>query len=263
MKTTGIPYLDKAWNPCGFGCSKGCDGCWAKAMAPRMSAVCQYCADFRVHLHKERLDWPSRRRKPCTILVNFTCDTFDAFRPRGELARMLAAADAAPQHTFIWLTKNPELMAIWAEGTDYASNGNWYFGVTIRDQADWDAKRQDFLSISGKKWISYEPAQGGVDWSAACSASSSVGLVPICGIIVGHDNRRGAPGTDTLDHIYSTVAQCAAAGVAAYVKQLWIDGTLRHRPEYFPEELRLRQLPWATDQSNKGKEANADRKRDC
>ncbi len=67
----------------------------------------------------------------------------------------------------------------------------------------------------------------------------------ICGVIVGHDNRKGAPGTDTLDHVRSVVKQCVAAGVPVFVKQLHISGKLRHDPADFPEDLRHRDLPWS------------------
>ncbi len=75
----------------------------------------------------------------------------------------------------------------------------------------------------------------------------------IGGMIIGHNNTFGAPGTDTLAHIRDAAEQCQAAGVPVYVKQFWQDGTLlraSHPDEFdkYPEDLKLRFLPWRQPQ---------------
>lgn len=84
-------------------------------------------------------------------------------------------------------------------------------------------------------------------------------LAGIGGLIVGHDNRRGAPGTETLDHIRSVAQQCKAAGLPVFIKQLWrnlrgMSTFLRasHPDEYalFPADLKLRELPWPQLEAN-------------
>ena len=64
-----------AWNPGGMGCSNGCDGCWARAIAKR-NIHCDDCRAFRVHLHEERLCEPVNTKTARLVLVNFTCDSF-------------------------------------------------------------------------------------------------------------------------------------------------------------------------------------------
>ena len=83
---------------------------------------------------------------------------------------------------------------------------------------------------------------------------------PIEGVISGHDNRPGAPGTDTLEHIRGTIAQCKAAGVRYWTKQVWLtlpDGKTRlcranHPVEYarFPDDLKGGRLPWPAPGEN-------------
>jgi protein gp37 len=100
------------WNPGGFGCSGGCDGCWSKAMTARFqnrpteTAVCEQCRRFEVHLHPERLGLPAATKKPGVVLVNFTCDTFDPSRAELEVRQIGKAALAAPWHNYVWLTRN-------------------------------------------------------------------------------------------------------------------------------------------------------------
>lgn len=236
---------------------------------------CADCRAFRVHLHEERLRDPAKRQKRCTILAGFTCDLFDKERPAPDIRRILDAATWNDDHTYVFLTKQPERMQRCLLSMDIDGElpyDNWYFGCTIRNQADADAKLPTFLTIPGKLWISYEPSWGPVDWGfmrdpkGLCGETSQYawedGTRPE-GIICGHDNRKGAPGTDTLDHIRSTVQQCQAAGVRTYIKQLWLPGCTKcglgpctHRavykrtqvlvrdPQYFPKDLRSRDLPW-------------------
>ena len=255
------PY---GWNPGGFGCSNGCEECWARSMGKRFGATygCDDCAHFRVHLHKERLCQPAETKAAGDVLVNFTCDTFDKDRRWQETLDIVNAAHRAPQHRYILLTKQPgkmgQLVSEWRREHPEDWQGDaprsWYWGLTIRDQADADQKLWNFLAVPGKKWISYEPAWGGANFDpkGLCGEIRQYAWEDLCGIILGHDNRKGAPGTDTLEHIRSTIEQCKAAGVNWWVKQVWLDGKLLHasRPEQyarFPEDLKGGRLPWAKE----------------
>ena len=87
-----------------------------------------------------------------------------------------------------------------------------------------------------------------MDLCRACVKQSQSNHVQ--GIIIGHDKRKGAPGTDTLDHIRDCVDQCKAVGSNWYVKQVWDNGQLRHHAksaEYavFPADLKGGRLPWS------------------
>jgi len=103
-----------AWNPGGFGCSANCDGCWARAMAKRLSAKgCPECLKFLPHIHPERFDQPDATKKPGVVLVNFTCDIADKCRQNVELATMWDLMWRADRHTFVVLTKQHKRLADW------------------------------------------------------------------------------------------------------------------------------------------------------
>jgi len=305
MTKSKIGYTNEAvpwvygWNPGGFGCSGGCDGCWARSLAKRFSK-CEKCRRFEVHLHEERLCEPANTKRPGLVLGNFTCDTFDRHRSPDDVGQILRAAGDAPWHQFVFLTQQPRKMrAIRARLVLEAYSDNWHMGLTIRDQAEADAKLPEFLSIPGNLWLSPEPLRGAMnlglvelDWPDYKSDDNPGDPIAIptktgqtlAGVIVGHDNRRGAPGTDTLDHIRSVVQQCQAAGVPVYVKQLWHRQRCGHclgtgtymgglacphckgkrveaKPQFlrashpneyalYPDDLKLRDLPWSMPEAS-------------
>ena len=276
LKPSRIGYTNEqvpwhyGWNPGGYGCSNNCPRCWARRQGRRMKGRCDDCAEFRVHSHPERLCEPANTKKPGVVLCNFTCDTFDRQRPDEQIGAVLGAADCAPQHTYVWLTQQAGRVAAFLAGRllvrEYPQN--WYLGLTLRTQAEADEKWPVFSQIPGNLWISYEPAWSGIElrkwvggpgndglsddpqghcWRCGCEWGDDDHECPegfqngLCGVICGHDNRKGAPGTDTLDHIRSVVRQCEAAGVNVFVKQIWIlkcrrCGTIHDERQSFPSD---------------------------
>lgn len=233
MNKTGIPYLDFGWNPCGFGCSNNCDGCWARRMSGRMQ--CPDCKEFKVHFHPERLDQPARKKDPMAIGVQYTGELFDPKRSRMQISNAILACHFVPRHDYIFLTQQPKIMLElfeWFEG----AYPNWYKGLTIKTQADADRDIPVLLKIPGKLWLSIEPMWENIILPRQAMEDD------IGGVIVGCDNRKSVP--FELDWARSIVEQCQAADVPVYVKQLRIDGILVHDPAKFPKDLRIRQLPW-------------------
>lgn len=62
---------------------------------------------FDPTFHRYRLDDPKRWTKPRTIFVCSMADLFGAWVPDEWIRQVLEACDAAPQHRFLFLTKNP------------------------------------------------------------------------------------------------------------------------------------------------------------
>ena len=267
----GLPVRHYQWEPFGWGCSIKCMApakCWAERLAPRaataMKLTCPKCLRFEPHTHPERYIELSQHRKAAVILTCFHSDIADPRREAMAMAEVLHQIRAAKRHTVVLLTKRPDILA---EDARWPID-NAYIGVTIRNQADADRLLPDFLRIPGKKWISYEPAWGGVNWRHRLRPSRSAlaeecrgmfgphAVLPtIAGIILGHDNRGGAEGTGTLEHIRGTIAQCKAAGVRYWTKQVWWKGRLlraSHPAERaaMPSDLVDGLLPWPAPGEN-------------
>lgn len=124
---TAIEWTDVTWNPV-TGCSlvsPGCDNCYAAreaagrlsghdayrglAVRPVVGGPAQFTGELR--LHPDRLDQPSRWRKPRMVFVNSMSDLFHRDLPLSFLEQVWRSMVAAPHHTYQILTKRPERIA--------------------------------------------------------------------------------------------------------------------------------------------------------
>ncbi len=122
MNKTKIDWCDMTWNPV-TGCWHECEYCYARRMAQRLSTQTAkpdgcihdmkkrgdtiYPFGFDPTLHRYRLDEPTRTKKPRTIFVCSMADLFGEWVPDEWIEEVFAACAAAPQHQYIFLTKNP------------------------------------------------------------------------------------------------------------------------------------------------------------
>ena len=143
---TKIDWADATWNPV-TGCEHGCPYCYARGIAERFGtnwlpdenpdtykcvldgtethAIIEfdgmqarerkdgkivpapYPLGFTPTLHRYRLDEPRHWKKPRTIFVCSMADLFGDWVPDGWIREVFEACEAAPQHRYIFLTKNP------------------------------------------------------------------------------------------------------------------------------------------------------------
>ena len=258
-------WWDTSWNPV-TGCtpiSEACDHCYAARMATRLRGRFGYPADdpFRVTFHKERLIDPAFWVKPRRV---FVCSMGDLFHE--EVAPMwqsmvLHAAEKAPQHAYMLLTKRPERMHEFftdnSLGIQLAGLPNLWLGVTVETQARADERIPVLLRIpAAKRFVSYEPALGPVDFSGYLGRAATKCVV--CGLKYGHDAQidvgtphSGCRGLDWLiaggetgpgarpahpDWLRSVRDQCRIAGVPFWLKQM-------SGKEPIPEDLVIREMP--------------------
>ena len=175
MNRTGIEWADRTWNPI-TGCSsvsEGCTNCYARRFATRLRGRCGYPSEdpFRVTFHPDRLDAPLKVKNPQRI---FTCSMGDIFHPDVEPAwidQILEVMDAAKQHTFMVLTKRPELAEkklyeVTVErpirelgGNDYLPN--LWLGVTAENQERANERLKYLYRIPAALYfVSCEPLLG-------------------------------------------------------------------------------------------------------
>ena len=141
---TKIDWCDSTWNPI-TGCLHGCEYCYARKMAYRFGSVvfesntengyeCDlYEGTFENHVlnypalrewksgrttkapypfcfdptfHRYRLDEPQHWKKPRNIFVCSMADLFGDWVPDEWITDVFRACDAAPQHRYMFLTKN-------------------------------------------------------------------------------------------------------------------------------------------------------------
>lgn len=139
---TKIDWCDATWNPV-TGCLHGCEYCYARKIAQRFGAhektgsllheleapyhetepmgdhmhrvgrMVPYPFDFAPTLHRYRLDEPQKWKKPRNIFVCSMADLFGEWVPMDWRIETLLACRQAPQHRYLFLTKNPTGYCLW------------------------------------------------------------------------------------------------------------------------------------------------------
>lgn len=192
-RKTKIDWADSTWNPI-TGCRHSCEYCYARKIAERFGGVyyedelpnrwgeyeCErlhadgdlheldyplknygnnkiapYPFEFDPTFYRYKLDDPQRWKKSRTIFVCSMADLFGDWVPDEWIAEVFMACEAAPQHRYLFLTKNPVRLCKMASAykvkrwnethgwqthpqtAEYAhtlalpNHENWWFGSTL------------------------------------------------------------------------------------------------------------------------------------
>lgn len=175
---TKIDWCDASWNPV-TGCLHGCEYCYARRIAERFGGVyyedelpnrweeyeCKrlhadgdlhelnyplknygnnkiapYPFEFDPTFHRYKLDEPQRWKKPRTIFVCSMADLFGDWVPDEWIAEVLKACEAAPQHRYLFLTKNPGRYCDLERAGIMPKGDKFWFGATF-DHSNWNNER--------------------------------------------------------------------------------------------------------------------------
>lgn len=132
MDKTKIDWCDSTWNPV-TGCLHGCEYCYARGIANRFGFHASepdinervlleipvsgekkipYPFDFQPTFHKYRLN-EYMGKKGRNIFVCSMADLFGKWVPDDWKIEVLEACRKAPQHNYLFLTKDPIGCSIW------------------------------------------------------------------------------------------------------------------------------------------------------
>lgn len=163
-KKTKIDWCDSSWNPV-TGCLHNCEYCYARRIAERFggypsdeklhefnvrqivshrnddgewnrSYKCAYPFSFAPTLHRYKLDEPQKWKKPRNIFVCSMADLFGEWVPDAWIREVFEACEAAPQHRFLFLTKNPGRYCHLERAGIMPKGDNFWFGATF-DHSNW------------------------------------------------------------------------------------------------------------------------------
>jgi len=248
---TKIEWCDETINPLGYGCygpggtaekPNRCAYCFAYTLAKRNLRGCKLCAEFIPHTHFEQLNKLAKWKKSKNIFVCSMADLFGEWVPDEWIDEVFNACKKAPQHNYLFLTKNPKRYSeIYRGELDYR-NYMW-MGVTATDTRSFAFKGQELFDSTGrieklhaKRFMSIEPLH------EAINEKSLENIKYLDWVIIGAEtgNRKDkiSPKKEWIDKI---VWQCknAAEDVPVFMKDSLInivgeENMLRE----FPEGLR-------------------------
>lgn len=178
MNPTRIDWADYTWNPL-TGCKHGCEYCYARKIAVRFGTMldeqplkngCYVCKSkikgnpyphiFEPTLHPYRLGEPGMMKKPQTIFVCSMADLFGDWVPEDWILTVFKACLRAPQHRYLFLTKNPKRYCELCNNglTEFFKNKNFWFGTTVTKHGD-----HYFSPIGINTFLSIEPLLENLD----------------------------------------------------------------------------------------------------
>lgn len=247
MNKTRIDWADSTWNPV-TGCEHGCEYCYAKRIAERfrgwlpdenpddykcvlsktmLNAVLEldgiqakkrkdgkivpapYPLGFAPTFHRYRLGDPALWKTPRNIFVCSMADLFGDWVPDEWILEVFAACEAAPQHRYLFLTKNPKRYRELYDRKLLPYSDKFWFGSTLTTSDDtftWfeDTPYHGFVSIEPI----LEPFGVGImgkwpEWT-------------IIGAETGKRKGKIAPEKWWIDEIAAT---CSDGGVAIFMKE--------------------------------------------
>jgi protein gp37 len=154
LSKSGIEYLDYMWGIFS-GCHNQQEGichvpkCWAKSLTTRFTNI--YPNGFEPTFYLEAIDSPKYLKKPSRIGVGWVGDVIGYGLKYKE--QIYNTVQQCPQHTFLFLTKNPERLKDWSPFPS-----NCYVGVTTTGFDGNSGLEDIFANIQARiKFVSIEP----------------------------------------------------------------------------------------------------------
>ncbi len=210
MNKTGIEWCDYTWSPV-TGCTRGCPYCYARRMAQRLRGRAGYPQDdpFRPTMHWDRLFEPEERLQPARIFVCSMGELFSPDVPDNWVEDVRHQCLHAPQHTFIFLTKNPHLLAKWNPWPD-----NAWVGVSAVADGDMTLALTNLAAVDAPvRFVSCEPLLGAITMRSHPMEGRCDWL--IIGAQSGPGARQHWPHRDWVDEL---VEAADRAGVPVFLK---------------------------------------------
>lgn len=174
MGKTDIEWCDRRWNVV-TGCRHTPEQCavqgqcYARRMANRLRGRFGYDLQepFKPTFHADKLQDPMKVKEPQKFFVSTMGDIMGDWVPREWIEKVLYIVKHCPQHTFLFLTKNPKRYY------QFQFPLNAWLGTTVNSKND-DCCRRYHLKSSNSgnlKFLSIEPLLEplqsnfeGIDW---------------------------------------------------------------------------------------------------
>jgi len=268
MNKTKIEWCDMSWNPI-TGCLCNCEYCYAKVIARRFGGydgngsngnnstcieIIAGKADiFHVHVlenalhkqdkskapypfgfaptfHKYRLNEPQAFKKPQTIFVGSMADVFGDWIPEDWIQAVFEACKAAPQHRYLFLTKNIHGYQDYEDSGGCLPKGDkFWYGQSDDGSGELTALKEYGINT----FLSIEPILQSYQLNLNCLTSDMFGFGwVIIGAETGRRKNKVVPKRGWIEEIVDT---CTANNIPIFMKNsltgIW-------------GELLIQEFPW-------------------
>lgn len=195
---------------------------------PYNGKITPYPFGFSPTFHKYRLDVPKKWSEPRTIFVCSMADLFGDWVPDEWIEEVFAACKKAPQHTYLFLTKNPNRYMNLANNGKLPQSGIMWYGSSVTGEGI-----QHFGS-SGKynTFLSIEPLLCPINIR---NGSFQTAKWIIIGAETGNRKNKVVPQNEWIDNI---TMYCDNNNIPVFMKDSLI-------PIVGEENMR-REFPWKT-----------------
>lgn len=256
MNKTKIEWCDSTWNPV-TGCRHDCGYCYARRIAERFmpfdlphltergvfeglneldypfitsckdgkDRVCAYPYGFEPTLHRYRLD-EYQTKKGRTIFVCSMADLFGKWVPESWIDEVFAACEKAPQHRYLFLTKNPHRYIELALKGKLPAKDNMWYGTTATTPDE-----EFFYGGAWHTFVSIEPILR--DYSGEINGMcDTFAQWVIVGAETGKRKEKIVPEKKWIDAITAT---CIEKNICLFMKDslipiVGVDGMFRQLP---------------------------------
>lgn len=255
MDKTKIDWCDSTWNPV-TGCLHGCEYCYARGIANRFKGYepeealhefnspvfvrrrndegewnkkykCAYPYGFDPALHRYRLnDYIGKQGR--NIFVCSMADLFGSWVPDSWIEEVFKACEKAPQHNYLFLTKNPERYFELAEYYgELPEKDNFWYGSTASTR-----NNQFFCGAMSRHhtFLSIEPILGDFGDLRGFKLPEWI----IIGAETGNRKNKVIPRREWIENI---VNQCRKRDIPVFMKSSLADIWGEPLIQEFPEEL--------------------------
>lgn len=268
MDKTKIDWCDSTWNPV-TGCLHGCEYCYARKIAERFGTLFKgdilpedegleffpdsperfieldepfrgdsgmiepYPANFYPTFHRYKLDEPQKWKKGRNIFVCSMADLFGKWVPDSWIEEVFKACGKAPQHNYLFLTKNPKRYGEYGV-KPYTAKGvfNLWYGMSVTN--DDEFHKTYLLPEYCHTFISIEPILEDLN-----IVEGDLRFQCLDWVIVGAETgRRKGKVIPKRKWIEDIVSECRKADITVFMKSSLADIWGEPLIQEFPEGLR-------------------------
>jgi protein gp37 len=242
MNKTKIEWCDRTWNPV-TGCYHNCPYCYAAKIADRFKpkdaetwdslanmqqsdyplvsaekAAPPFVCGFIPTLYYGRLDEPIRKKKPQNIFVCSMADLFGDWVPDEWIEAVFEACEKAPQHRYLFLTKNRSMtknekrLSMLQKYFNSGNTSNKWLGYSVES----GYKLASALNIGIKNtFLSMEP----LAYNASSPFKYGVFIKDVKWVIIGAEtgNRKGKI-VPNIEPIKDIVNECRERKISVFMK---------------------------------------------